>query len=180
MVYVFLANGFEEVEALAPVDILRRANIDTVTVGISGRVVNGTHNIMVTADIQEDQVRKINIDAIVLPGGKLGTQNLEQSKVVQDMIDYSMKHGILIGAICAAPSILGKKRILSKKTATAHPDFQEYLINANLSEDYVCRDGNIITARGMGVSTEFGFKLVEAIKGEKIVNEIKSQIQWQE
>lgn len=177
MVYVFLANGCEEIEALTPVDILRRAEIETITVGIGGRVINGAHDIMITADIQEDQIRKGDIEAIVLPGGGLGTENLEQSPVVQDMIDYSIEKGILIGAICAAPSILGKKGLLAGKNATAYPSFQEYLTDAKLSDAYVCQDGNIITAKGMGVSLAFGVKLVEALRGPKLAEAIQAQVQ---
>lgn len=176
MVYVFLANGFEEIEALAPVDVLRRAGIETVTVGIGGRVINGSHEIMVTADIDDKQVRTNGLEAIFLPGGP-GTANLEASPVVQEMLDYAVENGLVIAAICAAPSILGKRGLLKGLAATAHPDYQKYLQGAILSDDYVCRDGNILTGRGMGVSVSFGLKLVEMLKSPGEAETIRRQIQ---
>lgn len=179
MVYVFLANGFEEIEALMPVDVLRRAGVETVTVGVGGRVISGSHEITITADIDEKQVRTNGLEAIVLPGGA-GTPNLEASAVVQEMIGYCMEQGILIAAICAAPSILGKRGDLKGLAATAYPDFQEYLDGAILSDDFVCRDGNVLTARGMGVSLEFSLKLVEVLKSPNISRAIRAQIQCRE
>lgn len=177
MVYVFLANGFEEVEALAPVDVLRRAGIETVTVGIGGRVINGAHEIMVTADIDDKQLHTNGLEAIVLPGGAVGTKNLGASSAVLDMIDCCLAQGKIVAAICAAPSILGKRGNLKGIVATAYPDFQKFLDGAILSEEPVCRDGTILTARGMGVSLEFGLKLVEVLRGPKPAKEIREQIQ---
>ena len=178
MVYVFLADGCEEIEALAPVDVMRRAGIETVTVGVPGNSVMGAHDIEITADIAEGQMNTEGLEAIVLPGGLPGTTNLEASDAVQRMIDYCVENDILIGAICAAPSILGNKGLLKGKTATAFPSFQKFLSGALLSDEYVCRDGNIITARGMGVSLQFGAKLIEAVKGADKAAEIMAQIQF--
>ena len=178
MVYVFLADGCEEIEALAPVDILRRGGVETVTVGVPNISVKGVHDIVITADITEDQINTAELEAIVLPGGGSGTENLEASAAVQGMIDYCIENDILIGAICAAPSILGNKGLLKGKTATAFPSYQKFLSGAVLSEEYVCRDGNIITARGMGVSLQFGAKLLEALKGEQTSAEVMAQTQF--
>lgn len=177
MIYVFLANGFEEIEALAPVDIMRRAGLNVKTVGIGGRVVYGAHDIPVTADMDDKQVKKTDIEAIVLPGGSLGTENLEKSEAVQEVITYCAAENILIGAICAAPSILGHRGLLRGKSATAYPSFQKELEGASLAEAYVCKDGNIITARGMGVSLAFGFQLVETLVSKEKAEEIREQIQ---
>ncbi len=178
MVYVFLANGFEEIEALATVDILRRVQIPTQTVGVGGRVVFGAHNIPVTADIDDTQVRlNSELQAVVLPGGGLGTKNLESSSVVQSAINYCMENKILLAAICAAPSILGHLGILNGKAATAYPDFQKELRGAALSDEYVIQDGHIITARGMGVSIEFGLKILSALTTEKTAQGIRESIQ---
>lgn len=179
MIYVFLANGFEEIEALAPVNIMRRAGLEVTTVGIGGRVVNGAHDIMVTADINEDQVRDSGFQAIMLPGGGVGTENLDGSELVHSMIDSCVAKGLLIGAICAAPSILGKRGLLKGKKATAFPQFQQYLQGAELSSEGVCRDGNIITAKGMGVSIEFGAAMVEYLCSPKKAAEVLEQIQYQ-
>lgn len=178
MVYLFLAEGFEEIEALAPLDILRRGNIEVKTVGIGEGVVTGGHNISVKADILDTEVKMENIEAMILPGGGLGTENLEKSKIVQDMITYCVENNILIAAICAAPSILGHKGLLKGKKAISFPSVQDELEGAIIQEDYVVRDENIITARGMGVSIEFGLEILAALKGRELSDEVKSSIQY--
>ena len=115
MIYVFLANGFEECEALAPVDILRRGGLDVKTVGVGGKTVSGSHGIPVVCDITEDEAVTDGLEAIVLPGGMPGTLNLEKSNSVQRFIDFAVQNGLIIGAICAAPSILGHKGLLRGK-----------------------------------------------------------------
>lgn len=182
MIYVFLANGFEEIEALAPVDIIRRANIPVQTVGIGGRVVFGSHNIPVTADIDDTQVHfDENLQAIVLPGGMPGTKNLDESKMVQNAIDYCVDNNILIAAICAAPSILAHKGLLNGKNAISFPEYQQELeaSGAKLCNEFVCHDGNIITARGMGVSIEFGLEVVRVLTTEKNAQNIREKMQCQ-
>lgn len=177
MVYVFLAEGFEEIEALAPIDVMRRAGIEVCTVGITGKSVKGGHDIIVEADLEPKDVVKENIEAIFLPGGGLGTENLEKSDFVQEMITFCAEKQLVIAAICAAPSILGHRGMLKGKEATAFPSFQKELDGAKLSEKYVVKDGNIITGRGMGVSLEFGFTLIETLLSSEKANEIKEQIQ---
>lgn len=178
MVYVFLANGFEEIEALTTVDILRRADIPVQTVGIGGRVIYGSHDIPVTTDIDDGQVRhSTELQAIVLPGGLPGTTNLEKSPVVQETIAYCVKQNLLIAAICAAPSILGHLGLLVGKRATSFPSFQKELKGATLVDEYVCQDGKIITGRGMGVSTPFALKVLEALTTPKTAEKIRETIQ---
>ena len=115
----------------------------------------------------------------MLPGGMPGTLNLEHSSAVQESIDNCVGKGVLVAAICAAPSILGHKGLLQGKKATAFPKFQQELEGAVLSADYVCQDGNILTARGMGVSTQFGLKLVELLISKEKSDELRDSIQWE-
>ena len=118
MVYVFLADGFEECEALAPAVILRRGGIDLKTVGVTGKTVTGAHGIPVICDITADEAVKEDLSAVILPGGMPGTLNLKKSRAVQEFIDFAAEKGLIIGAICAAPSILGAKGLLKNKKAT--------------------------------------------------------------
>lgn len=177
MIYVFLADGFEEIEALAPVDILRRVGVEVKTVGVTGKVVVGSHKIPVTADIGIDEAQKENLDAIVLPGGIPGTPNLENSSEVQSFIDYCADNGKYICAICAAPSILGHKGLLKDRKATAFPSFQSELDSAEISDKYVVCDGNFITARGAGVSLKFGALIASKFVGEEKAMSILASMQ---
>jgi len=179
MVYEFLAEGFELVEAMAPVDVLRRAGVEVKLVGVTGREVAASNGVVVKADVAAEEISREGLVAIVLPGGKLGTQNLEKSPAVQEAVDWCAAEGKLIGAICAAPSILAHKGLLKGREATAFPTFQLDLTEggARLSGDYVCRDGQFVTGRGMGVSTEFGLKLVEALVSAEKAGEIRASIQ---
>lgn len=178
MVYVFLADGFEEIEALTPVDILRRGGVDVITVGVTGRDVVSAHNITVTSDIMEEEISDLEgLEAIVLPGGLPGTTNLEASEIVKNTIEYCSENNILIGAICAAPSILGHMSLLKGKRATAFPSFQKELDGALCENGFVENDSKIITARGMGVSIEFGLELLKELKGSDEAASVRNAIQ---
>lgn len=169
MIYVFLANGFEEIEAMAPVDCLRRAGKKVVTVGIGGKVISGSHNIPVTADITEEEVVfDQSIEMIVLPGGMPGTLNLGQSETVQKALQFCAEQDKWIAAICAAPSVLGRAGLLKGKKATVYPGFEREMGGAKLSHDTVCTDGKIVTAKGAGVALDFGLKLVECLLGKEV------------
>lgn len=166
MIYVFLANGFEEIEALTPVDILRRCEKQVVTVGVGGREITGAHGITVKTDITtEEMVLGADLEMIVLPGGMPGTLNLEKSEAVQAAVDFCDMRGIFIGAICAAPSILGHNGLLEGKEAIAYPGFETQMPGAVISTHSVAQDGNIITAQGAGVAVPFALKLAEAVAG---------------
>ena len=179
MIYVFLANGFEEIEALAPVDFLLRAGIEVKTVGVSGKMCKGAHGINVEADIlPEDLVLDENVQGIILPGGMPGAENLNNSTDVQKAIDYCAENNKIIGAICAAPFILGRKGLLEGKNATCFPGFEDELKGASLVEDGVIIDGNIVTARGAGVAWEFGAAICSIITGEEKALQILRGIQW--
>ncbi len=178
MVYFFLANGFEETEAIAPIDILRRSGAEVVTVGIGEEVIAGSHGIAVIPDITEVELALTeDVDMIVLPGGMPGTLNLEKSRTVQEAIDYCTDKGKYIGAICAAPSILGKKGILSGKKATCFPGYEEFLSGAEYTGDSVVRDGKIITAKGAGAAIEFGLALSAALVGAEKSEKVRASMQ---
>ncbi len=177
MVYVFLADGFEEMEAIAPIDLLRRAGKEVVTVGVTGKIVMGAHGIPVTADITEEDLSSFaDTEMIVLPGGTPGTLNEEKSAIVQAAIDYCHENNIPMGAICAAPSILGHKGILSGRKAVCYPGFEKELPGAEVSMDGVVTDGNITTARGAGVAADFGLELIRVLCGEELSLKIRAAI----
>lgn len=183
MLYVFLADGFEEVEAIAAIDVLRRAEYDvtTVAVGTKDRMVNGAHGVAVQADIMESQVETDAMDAIVLPGGMPGTLNLEKSPIVRVSIDYCLQNDKLVAAICAAPSILGHKGCLQGKRAVCYPGFEQELLGACVEADQmVVKDGAIITGRGPGVAVDFALKIVETISGSELAEKIGMAMQCQQ
>ena len=178
MIYVFLAPGFEEIEALAVVDVLRRAELEVLTVGVGEDFVIGSHQIPVAADIHEKYlVLDEKVEAIVLPGGMPGTLNLEKSANVQKAINWAVENNKLICAICAAPSILGHKGLLDGKNATCFPGFEEELFGATISKDFVVKDGNIITAKGMGSAIEFGLQIAEVLTNPLEVKKIRASLQ---
>lgn len=177
MIYVFLANGFEEVEAITPIDLLRRAEKEVVTVGVGDNIIVGSHGIPVVTDtIAQEIVLDENVEMIILPGGMPGTLNLEKSPYVQAAIDYCAENNIYIASICAAPSILGHKGLLKGKTAVCYEGFETQLDGAVIGETSVAVDGKFITARGAGVAVDFGLKLVEAVSSPEDSNRIKAAI----
>lgn len=177
MVYLFLADGFEETEALVTVDILRRAGIAVKTVGVGGRQVTGSHGIAVTADSIDSELRLADATAVVLPGGMPGTKHLEASPVVQEAVSFAEKNGLLLAAICAAPSILGKRGLLNGKRATCYPGFETALIGAAVTGAGVERDGRYITGKGAGAVMDFGFEIVTALLDAKTANSVKEAMQ---
>lgn len=177
MVYLFLADGFEIIEAMAPIDMLKRADIEIKTVGVTGTTVTSSCGIEVNADITIDEFKYKNAKAIILPGGGDGVINLEKNSVVQNVIDKAVEDNIYICAICAAPSILGNKGLLNGIEATAYPSFTKYLNGAFLSDKYVITDGKFITARGAGVSVDFGLEIVKALAGKEKADEVRKTIQ---
>ncbi|MBO4339216.1 MAG: DJ-1/PfpI family protein [Clostridia bacterium] len=178
MVYVFLAEGFEIVEALAVVDVLRRAKIETATVGIGGKAVKSSNGITVTCDKEENEIGLMDdIEAIVLPGGMPGTINLDNSATVHSFLEFADEKKLLIAAICAAPSVLGKKGFLKDKKATCFPGFEEYLYGADYTGGFVEKDSNIITAKGMGVAVDFGLEIVSYLRDKQLSESIRKSIQ---
>lgn len=165
MVYVHLADGFEEIEALAVVDILRRADIAVKTVSVAGgKNVRGAHDIVVAADLLFQDADYAECEMIVLPGGMPGTANLAGHEGLIKQIGAFAQSGKWIAAICAAPSILGKMSLLKGRRATSFPGYEDEMIGVEYTEDRVVRDGNFITSRGAGTAIEFALKLVELLK----------------
>lgn len=177
MVYVFIADGFEIIEAMAPIDMLRRAKVGVTTVGVDKELITSSCGISVKADITSAEFKFTDVEAIVIPGGKYGVLNLEKSEIVQSAIDEAVQCGALICAICAGPSILGHKGLLKGKNAICYPGFEESLEGAIISDDHVVTDGDYITAKGAGVSVEFGLEIVKKLVGEDEANAIRSAIQ---
>ncbi len=178
MIYVFLAEGFEEMEAIAPIDLLRRAGCDVRVAAVGDSlVVKGAHGIAVTADISESDVTTDGLQAVVLPGGMPGTLNLEASAVVQDTIAYAYDNDLVLGAICAAPSVFGHRGFLNGKRAVCYPGFENDLHGAIVENASVVTDGRIITAKGAGVADQFGLALVAALVDETTANSLREGIQ---
>ncbi len=178
MVYVFLAQGFEEMEAVAPIDLLRRAGCDVQTVAVgSSRTVVGSHGIPMTADITTAEVKTDSLEAVILPGGMPGTLHLEADATVQAMIDTAVSRQLVIGAICAAPSILGHKGLLDGKKAVCFPGFEHALRGAQVVSSTVVTDGRFVTAKGAGAATEFGLALVNLLVSPEKARELREGIQ---
>ncbi len=177
MYYMFLAPGFEETEMIAPLDLIRRAEIEIYTVGVGSKVVTGSHGIPVVADVIDCEVGPDrDCEGIILPGGMPGTLNLEKAESVQKFIDYCAENNLLIAAICAAPSILGHKGLLEGKNAVCFPGFEEQLVGAKTSDAAVMTDGNIVTGCGMGAAVKFGLEIVKYIKGEPEAEHLRRAI----
>ncbi len=164
MVYMFLANGFEEVEALAPLDLLRRAGVEIKTVGIGSKTVVGSHSIPVVADMTDSEYCDEKPEMVILPGGMPGTLNLDASETVHKAIRTAVVNGAYVCAICAAPMILGKLGLLNGKNAVCYPGFEKHLEGAIISDEKALADGSFVTAKGMGAAIEFGLLLVEKLK----------------
>lgn len=181
MIYVLLADGFEEIEALTVVDILRRANIDVQMVSISNEIfVTGAHNITVKSDINIDMVQNSAMAMLILPGGMPGTDNLEKSQEVIDLITYANENKKNIAAICAAPKILGKMNLLKGKSAVCYPGYEGELIGANVSKNDVVIDGNIITSKAAGTASSFAFTLIEVLLNKQMAQEISKKMHYKE
>ncbi len=164
MIYVFLAEGFEEIEAVTPADCLRRAGKTVQTVGVGGKVITGSHGIPVTADITADEILLDDaLEMIVLPGGMPGTRNLGKSAAVQKAIAFCNENDRWIAAICAAPSILGALGLLSGKKATCYPGFEPELTGCTALPVPAVRDGRFITGRGPGAAMDFALELVTVL-----------------
>lgn len=178
MFYCFLADGFEETEAIAPVDILRRAGVAVTTVGVGGKVINGSHKIPVTADITLDEFDcGSDMEGVILPGGMPGVKNLYASQGVLDAVSFAYDNGLYVCAICAAPMILGRLGILNDKKATCFPGFEDELKGADVTGEKFEVDGKIVTAKGAGCALEFGYAITALVKGYAAAEKIASSMQ---
>lgn len=178
-VYVFLADGFEEIEATTPIDILRRAGCKVTLVSIKEKnsTVVGSHNITVIADkTAEDFTLPENTDLIFFPGGGLGTQNLSNSKFVQDILKQAQKLDCYIAAICAAPTVLHKYGLLKDKKVTAFPGVKEQMVDCNYTGTPFEVDGKIVTGRSAGVALPFAKKLATLLVGDELATKTVDEV----
>ena len=175
--YLFLADGFEEIEALSPVDILRRGGVTVKTVGISGKTVTGSHGVPVICDIAEEDVIPGEIDMMILPGGMPGTKNLGKSLTVQEGLAYAAQENLWIAAICAAPSVLGENGILHGRKYTCFPGFENEGYHGTYTAAPIQQDGKVITANGAGNAFLFGLYLLAAFVGEEKALEVGRSMQ---
>lgn len=177
MVYVLLGTGFEEVEAIAPVDLMRRAGIRALTVGVNGKTVYGGHNIGIEADIELGEMDLTDLDMIVLPGGLGGVASVRASREAMDALKFAWDNGKFVAAICAGPTVLADLGITDGHTATCYPGCEGGMGSAKTVSDVPCvRDGKLITGASAGCAIPFGLALIEALQGEAAAKAIETQI----
>ena len=177
MVYVLLGTGFEEMEAIAPIDLMRRAGISVLTVGVTGKTVYGSHNIGVEADILPEEMDLTNLEMVVLPGGLGGVASARASKAALDVLKFAWENGKFVAAICAGPTVLADLGITSGKQYTCYPGCEKDMDASGLQPGAAfVRDGNLITGTSAGCAIPFGLALIEALKGKEAAEAIKAQI----
>lgn len=176
MVYVLLGTGFEEMEALTPVDLLRRADVTVTTVGLNGKIVYGSHNIGVEADITIDQMDLTDLEMIVLPGGLGGVTSCRSCPAALDALRFAWDNGKFVAAICAGPTVLADLHITDGKNAVCYPGCETGMGNANMVAAAAVRDGKLITGTSAGCAVSFGLELIKALKGDDMAAKIAQQI----
>lgn len=177
MVYMLLGTGFEETEAIAPLDLLRRAQIEVQTVGINGKLIKGSHGIGIEADITVDEMELTGLDMIVLPGGLGGVASVRGCRKAMDALKYAWDHGSFVAAICAGPTVLADLGITDGKKATCYPGCESGMGSANMIANVPCvRDGKLITGTSAGCAVAFGLALIEALKGSEASDAVAAQI----
>lgn len=176
MVYMLLGTGFEETEAIAPLDLLRRAGVDIQTVGINGKIIYGSHNIGVEADIELKELNRDAMEMVILPGGLRGVASIQGSREALDVVRYAYENDKYVTAICAAPTILAGLGLLEGRSATCYPGCENKMAGANMVCTAAVTDGKIITGTSAGCAVPFGLKLIEALKGREMAETIKKQI----
>ncbi len=176
--YVFLANGFEETEAIAPIDVMRRAGIDVVTVSVTGEeMVSSSHNVSVKADALFEAVDCADANLLVLPGGMPGTLNLGAHKGLCDLLLRASKD-VVLGAICAAPSVFGTLGLLKGEKATCYPGFEDKLTGAEFVKSKVVVSGQFVTSCGAGAAIHFGLALVAKVKGAEFAEKLAVSMEF--
>jgi len=170
---VLLADGFEEIEAISVIDILRRAEQNVIIVGVTGSIVTSARGVKIIADELIANIKPSDLDMVILPGGKGGADNLNESQQVTNLIIQLNEEGKYIGAICAAPFVLAEKGLLTGKDATSYPSFKEKLSMANYKEDRTVVYENIITSKGPATAADFAFELLEKLTDKEKIEEIK-------
>ena len=177
MIYMFLGTGFEETEAIAPLDLLRRADIPVLTVGLNGKTVFGGHNIGIEADITIDELDLTDLDMIILPGGLGGVASARACKAAMDALAFAWENGKFVAAICAGPTVLADLGITDGRKATCYPGCEGGMGKAEMIPDAPCvRDGKLITGTSAGCAIPFGLALIEALKGADAAQAVAKQI----
>lgn len=176
MVYVLLGTGFEEMEAIAPIDLLRRAGIGVITVGLNGQTIRGSHNIPITADITIEQMDLSDLEMLVLPGGLGGVRSIKACPKAMDAICQTHARGKFVAAICAAPTILASLHITDGIPAVCYPGCEEEMGTAQMQQAACLRHRNIITGTSAGCAVPFALELISALKGAEVADQIASQI----
>ena len=177
MVYMLLGTGFEETEAIAPLDLLRRDGVEVMTVGVNGKIVYGSHNIGIEADILLSEMDLTNLDMIILPGGLGGVTSVRASKEAMNALRFAWDNGKYVAAICAGPTVLADLGITDHKQATCFPGCEDGMGSAVMVADAAAvRDGRLITGTSAGCAIPFGLELIKALKGENEAERIKKQI----
>ena len=177
MVYMLLGTGFEETEAITPLDLLRRAGVEVLTVGINGKTVYGGHNIGIAADITLEEMDLTDVEMVVIPGGLGGVASIRACAPAMDALKFANDNGKFVAAICAGPTVLADLGITDGKNATCYPGCEDGMGSANMVEGKAAvRDGRIITGTSAGSAVPFGLALVEALKGAETAEAIAKQI----
>ncbi len=177
MVYMLLGTGFEETEAIAPLDLLRRAGVEILTVGINGKTITGSHKITVEADITIGEMDLTDLDMVVIPGGMGGVSSLRNSPAALDVLKFGWENGKYVAAICAGPTVLADLGITDGLKATCYPGQEKNMGSAQMQENAaVVTDGRLITGTSAGCAIPFGLALVEALKGKEAAEKVKNQI----
>jgi len=177
MVYMLLGTGFEETEAIAPLDLLRRAGVDILTVGINDKTVYGSHNIGIEADITLDEIDLTGLDMVILPGGLGGVASIRASKAALDAVRFAYENNKFVAAICAGPTVLADLGITDGKHTTCYPGCEDGMGSAIVEANAAAvTDGKVITGTSAGCAVPFGLALIAALKGEETAKAIEQQI----
>ena len=177
MVYMLLGTGFEETEAVAPLDLLRRADIPVMTVGVNGKTVFGSHGIAIETDILLEEMNLLDLEMIILPGGLGGVASVRASEPAMQALKFAWENGKFVAAICAGPTVLADLHITDGKQVTCFPGCEQNMGTANVQEDVPCvQDGKVITGTSAGCAIPFGLALIAALKGQEAATAIHRQI----
>jgi len=177
MVYMLLGTGFEETEAIAPLDLLRRAGVEVQTVGLNGKIIYGSHGIGIETDIEIGQMDLTALEMVIIPGGLGGVASIRACEAAMDALKFAADNGKFVGAICAGPTVLADLGITDGKNATCFPGCEDSMGSARMAENAAAvRDGMIITGTSAGCAIAFGLKLIEALKGTDVAEKIAKQI----
>jgi len=176
MVYMLLGTGFEETEAIAPLDLLRRAGVAVTTVGLNGKIIYGGHGIGVVADIEIGELNLSDLEMVILPGGLGGVASIRGCQAAMDAVRYAWENGKYTAAICAGPTVLADLGIVDNKNATCYPGCEGQMGSANMIEAAAVTDGKLITGASAGCAVSFGLALIAALKGQEEADRIAKQI----